>query len=366
MRILQVLGTSAGGVGSHVHGLVRGLAEAGHHVVVACPRQAEDHFRFGAVASSVEALDVSDRPHPAHDVRAVRDLSRLAAGADVVHAHGLRAAALGVLATGRRGAPVVATLHNAPPSGAITGAVYAALERVVARGSALVLGVSPDLVHRMDRLGARRTGLAVVAAPPRRTAVVDRYAVRAALGVGGRSSLAVVVARLAPQKGIELLLDAHRELVDDVDLVTVVAGDGPLREALQARIDAERLPVRLLGHRTDVPELLAAADVVVSSARWEGQPVALQEALHAGAAVVATDVGGTAAVVGDAALLVPPADAISLSRAIRDVVRHGAVRDDLRSKAVERAEHLPTEEDALAAALTAYRSVVELAHDAEP
>ena len=82
---------------------------------------------------------------------------------------------------------------------------------------------------------------------------------------------------------------------------------------------------------------------------WEGQPVGIQEALHAGAAVVATDVGGTAAVVGDAALLVPPADPVSMSRAIRDVVRHGSVRDDLRSKAVERSGHLPTEGDALEA-----------------
>jgi glycosyltransferase involved in cell wall biosynthesis len=140
--------------------------------------------------------------------------------------------------------------------------------------------------------------------------------------------------------------------------VTVVAGDGPLREQLQARIDAEHLPVRLLGHRADVPDLLAAADVVVSSAVWEGQPVGLQEALHAGAAVVATDVGGTAAVVGDAALLVPGGDPVSLSRAIRDVVVHGAVRDNLRSKSVERAAHLPTEDDALEAALAAYRSVL--------
>ena len=101
--------------------------------------------------------------------------------------------------------------------------------------------------------------------------------------------------------------------------------------------------MRLLGHRSDVPDLLAAADVVVSSAVWEGQPVGIQEALHAGAAVVATDVGGTAAVVGDAALLVPPADPVSLSRAIRDVVLHGSVRDDLRSKAVERSGQLPTE-----------------------
>ena len=213
---------------------------------------------------------------------------------------------MAVLAVGRGPVPVVATLHNAAPSGAVTGAVYAALERVVALRSALVLGVSADLVERMRRLGARRTGLAVVAAPPPRAAARDRYAVHADLGIGARTSLAVVVARLAPQKGLDLLLDAQRELLgDDLDLLTVVAGDGPLRAHLQDRIDAEGLPVRLLGHRDDVPDLLAAADVVVSSAVWEGQPVGIQEALHAGAAVVATDVGGTAAVVGDAALLVP-------------------------------------------------------------
>jgi glycosyltransferase involved in cell wall biosynthesis len=359
MRVLQVLGTSAGGVGSHVHDLVGSLVATGTQVVVACPEQVEDHFRFGDVGAVVLPLDVSDRPHPARDARAVRTLSALAAGADVVHAHGVRAAALAVIATARTGVPVVAVVHNAAPSGALTGAAYAALERVVARGSALVLGVSPDLVERMERLGARRTGLAVVAAPPRRSAVRDRYAVRADLGLAAATALAVVVARLAPQKGLDVLLDAHRTLLGEgLDLFTVVAGDGPLRGSLQARIDAQRLPVRLLGHRSDVPDLLAAADVVVSSARWEGQPVGLQEALHAGAAVVATDVGGTAAVVGDAALLVPPADPVSLARGIRDVLRHGSVRDDLRSKAVERAQHLPDADDALGAALAAYRVVL--------
>jgi len=190
--------------------------------------------------------------------------------------------------------------------------------------------------------------------------------VRAGLGLGDRTALAVVVARLAPQKGLDLLLDAHRELGggEPLDLLTVVAGDGPLRAPLQARIDAEHLPVRLLGHRDDVPDLLAAADVVVSSAVWEGQPVGIQEALHASAAVVATDVGGTGAVVGDAALLVPPGDPISLARAIRDVLVHGAVRDNLRSRAVERAADLPTEADALAAALAAYRSVLPAASEA--
>jgi glycosyltransferase involved in cell wall biosynthesis len=356
MRVLVVLGTSTGGVGRHVEGLVRGLSAAGHHVVVACPTEVDERFRLADVAAAVVPLEVRERPHPVADARAVRDLRELVRGADVVHAHGLRAAALSVLAVGRRPVPVVATLHNAAPGGRVTGTVYAGLERVVARGADLVLGVSADLVDRMQRLGARRTGLAVVPAPPPRPAGSDRYAVHADLGIDARTALVVVAARLAPQKGLDLLLDALRGLVD-LDLLAVVAGDGPLRGELQRRIDAEGLPVRLLGHRDDVPDLLAAADVVVSSARWEGQPVGLQEALHAGAAIVATDVGGTAAVVGDAAVLVPGGDAVSLARAVRDVVTYGAVRDDLRSRAVERADHLPTEADALAAALAAYDAV---------
>jgi glycosyltransferase involved in cell wall biosynthesis len=356
MRVLVVLGTSAGGVGTHVEGLARGLTERGHTVVVACPAEVAERFGFAAVASGVVHVDVADRPRPVADARVVRALRGLASGADVVHAHGLRAAALAALATARSEVPVVATLHNAAPTGRLSGTAYAALERVVARGCDLVLGVSADLVERMRRLGARRTGLAVVAAPPRRTASRDRYEVHADLGIAARTALAVVVARLAPQKGLDLLLDAHRDLLD-LDLLTVVAGDGPLREPLQARIDAEGLPVRLLGRRDDVPDLLRAADVVVSSARWEGQPVGLQEALLAGAAIVATEVGGTAAVVGDAAVLVPGGDATSLSRAVREVVTYGAVRDDLRSRAVERAAHLPTEADAVAAALAAYAEV---------
>ena len=355
MKVLLVLGTSAGGVGRHVQDLVRRLPEAGHTVLVACPGAVADTFGL-ADRVPVVPLEVSERPHPLRDARAVRTLAGLVGGADVVHAHGLRAGALVGLAASRSATPVVVTLHNAAPTDRATAAVYAALERVVARRGDLVLGVSADLVERMRSLGARRTALAVVPAPPARTPERDRAAVRDALGLGPRTALAVVLARLAPQKGLDLLLDAHREL-RDLDLLTVVAGDGPLQPALEERIRRERLGVRLLGRREDVPDLLAAADVVVSSARWEGQPVGLQEALHAGAAVVATEVGGTAAVVGDAALLVPGGDAVSLARAVREVVTNGSVRDDLRSKAVERADGLPDDDDALAAVLEAYRSV---------
>ncbi len=83
-------------------------------------------------------------------------------------------------------------------------------------------------------------------------------------------------------------------------------------------------PLRLLGVRRDVPDLLGAADVVVVPSRWEGQPLVVQEALRAGAAVVATDAGGTREVTGDAARLVPPGDAAALAGAIEGLLEDPA------------------------------------------
>ena len=68
----------------------------------------------------------------------------------------------------------------------------------------------------------------------------------------------------------------------------------------------------LLGRRTDVPSLMEAADAVVQTSLWEGQPLTIQEALRTGTAIVATDVGGTAVTArGGAVLVVPEAQAIA-------------------------------------------------------
>lgn len=360
MRIALVMGTSAGGTGKHVHDLVTGLVGAGHDVVVLAPTGELDQFDFASAGAATVELSVTDRPHPVGDSRALSTLREVCGGAEVVHAHGARVGALTALALVGITAPLVVTIHNSSPGGGFAGRVHAVLERVVARGADLVLGVSADIVEHQLRLKARRAELAVIAAPPPATVTRDRFAVRHDLGMDARSLLLVTVARLAPQKDLDLLIDAVAEMLQhhDIPVLAVVAGDGPDRERLQVRIDARQVPVRLLGHRSDVPDLIAAADAVVSTARWEGQPVGLQEALHSGAAIVATDAGGTGAVVGDAAILVPVGDVPSMARALADVLLHGAVRDDLRSRAISRGGELPTSADALEAALTAYRSVL--------
>jgi glycosyltransferase involved in cell wall biosynthesis len=350
--VVQVLGSSAGGVARHVAQVAGALAARGDQVIVAGPAGLRPTVAPAGVG--FHAVEIADRPH-ASDVAAVARLASVARGADAVHAHGLRAGALAVLAV--RGAPrrpgtarprVVVTLHNLPVGGAAVRAFSTVLGTVVARGADVVLGVSGDLVALTRSQGARVADRALVPAPARPDATGDVAATRDALGIVPGEDLVVTVARLAPQKGLGTLVDAaaaaagHRP-----GLRWVVAGDGPLLGDLEAQVAATGAPVRLLGRREDVADLMAAADVVVSTAVWEGQPLAVQEALALGAAVVATDAGGTREVTEDAAVLVPVGDAGALADAVVGVLADPERAGALREAALARAAALPTLPDVL-------------------
>ena len=115
--------------------------------------------------------------------------------------------------------------------------------------------------------------------------------------------------RLAPQKGFATLIEAATRWQDlSPAPLLAIAGEGPLRAELTASAAPLGAAVRFLGHRADVPALLAAADVFVLPSVWEGQPLILQEALRTGRPIVATRVGGIPNLTGeDGALLIPPA-----------------------------------------------------------
>jgi glycosyltransferase involved in cell wall biosynthesis len=284
----------------------------------------------------------------------------------------MRAGALAAIALafgppGRR-APLVVTVHNAAPPGGAGGAIYQVLELIVARNAAAVLCVSADLETRMRRAGARDIGRAVVPAPTRGAGTVPAGAVdavRAELGIGGGGSRPLVLAagRLAPQKGFGGLLEAARQWQDlsPVPLLAI-AGTGPLAGTLAGAAAPLGPAVRFLGHRGDVPALLAAADLFVLPSRWEGQPLILQEALRAGRPIVAIRVGGIPDLTGeDAALLVRPGDPDELAAAVRRVLTDGGLARRLSAAALERARTLPTENDAVEAALAVYRRLTAAA-----
>jgi glycosyltransferase involved in cell wall biosynthesis len=147
-----------------------------------------------------------------------------------------------------------------------------------------------------------------------------RQATRAALGLGDEPTI-LTLARLEEQKG-------HRHLIDAVaitaerrpNVITLLAGEGPLEAILRARCAALGITerVRFLGYRRDVPELLEAADFVVLPSLYEGLPLVAIEALAARRPMIATEVDGTPEVVINerTGLLVPPSNPIALAAAI--------------------------------------------------
>lgn len=154
-----------------------------------------------------------------------------------------------------------------------------------------------------------------------RQAERDRAAVRQALAIAPDATVLLVVARLTEQKGHAVLLDALARIRGQMPgLVCLVAGDGPLRAALEQRARALGLghAVRFLGSRRDVADLMAAADALVLPSLFEGLPLVVLEAMAAGLPVVATRIGGTSEAVEDgvSGWLAEPGDADALARTL--------------------------------------------------
>ncbi|NUL05447.1 glycosyltransferase family 4 protein [Streptomyces lunaelactis] len=352
LRTVQVLGGGSAGSCAHVRSLAAGLVARGVRVTVCAPAELEHAYDFPGAGARF--APVPRRSDPA----AVGALRAACAGADVVHAHGVHAAARATLALSGQRVPLVVTWHTRAHDDGARGQVLRLLERRVARAAAVVLGTCSELVDRARKRGARDARLAPVAVPaPRGRPGGAEGKARAELGVADRPLL-MAVGSLVPHRGYGTLLDAARQWrdLDPVPLL-VIAGEGRQRGALQRRIEAEGLPVRLVGRRDDIGELLAAADVAVLPSRWEARSLLAQEALRLGVPLVATAVGGVPELVGDAAELVPYGDAGALGDAVARLLGDAARREELVAVGRAQAATWPTEDETIALVLSVYDEV---------
>jgi glycosyltransferase involved in cell wall biosynthesis len=176
----------------------------------------------------------------------------------------------------------------------------------------------------------------------------DRLELRRELGIPEGAVVALVVARLRPEKRVPDFVRAVRAARRiNPDLLGLIAGDGAERAAVRAAIGGED-GVRLLGHRDDVPRLLHAADLFVLASDYEALPMAMLEAMAAGLPILCTSVGGIPGVVTDrrSGILVPPRDERAMAVALVELAADPALRQRLGATAA-RTHHERFDADAM-------------------
>lgn len=161
------------------------------------------------------------------------------------------------------------------------------------------------------------------------TTPVSRSEARARLHLPEAPVVVGFLASLTEQKRPDLFVAAAEQLVAEGHAVRfVLGGAGSWGRRLRARIAALHPHLVEIGHRRDMPAVLAALDVFVLPSMWEGLPLTVLEAMRAGVAVVASDADGTGEVVrdGETGRLVPKGDGVALTNAIRDLLVDPALR----------------------------------------
>jgi glycosyltransferase involved in cell wall biosynthesis len=328
--LLVIDSLEVGGAERHVTDLAHALQDVGHVVAVACASGGALLTELQSAGIPVHVLMAGDVKHRVKCSFAWR-LRKvvLNAGYDLVHAHLYASAVAASVATiGTRSALII-TVHS-----------EGSWEGVFARR------VSGLAYHRAD-------GLIAVSHPIARQlrgryhVAGDRVSVIAnALyqpvpisGIAGSSrtqggEVVGVVSRLRREKGVDIFLDAVSGLVPrHPEIGCIVVGDGPLLDRLQRQARDLGLDshVQFLGCRPDARRLIPSFDVLVVPSRTEGSPLAVLEAMAAGVAVIAADVGGVSDQIrhGVDGLLVAPDNPQELEDAIDMLLTSTVLREQL-------------------------------------
>jgi glycosyltransferase involved in cell wall biosynthesis len=323
----------------------------GDQVLLVTGAEAGAEGQLHAQVPTVVLPTLVRRVKPLADMRALWSLYRLfrTERPDIVHSRTAKARFLAPVAARLARVPtVVQTIHGFSFNNEIDRHkwLYVRLERLAARCCHCNVVVSEaDMEEGLRRRIFTRAKVTMIRSGvdlrKMRGADADRVAtLRAQYEIPGGGIL-TLVGRLSPPKTPEVFVDAAVRVVEShPDARLLLVGDGAKRAAVEAQIERLGLHgnVLLLGLRSDVPELVAASDVVVHSSTHEGLPKTVLEGIAAGKPVIATAVGGVPAVLVDgvSGLLVEPLDPEGLAAAMTRLLDDQAMGERLASAAAER------------------------------
>ena len=327
--------------------LMRGAAARGHEVIgVSADGPLLDDAR--AEGLRVEALPLARSLSPAAQFRALRAMVAFLKREkpDLLHAHMPISGFIARLAARIAGVPRIAyTCHGFlfnQPGPLPRRALGFLMEWLAGRITDLTLTVSTE-----EAADARRLWIARDAIPVGNGRDPDRFRpnpdarqrIRAELSCDNETIVVVIVSRLVRHKGYPELLAAMQN-VPGAELWVVgerlQSDHGADMETVFAQAAP---PIRRLGYRTDVPDILAAADIFTLPSHFEGLPMSVIEAMLTGLPVVATNIRGPREQIvhGQTGLLVPPGTVAPLASALRALVDDAPMRARMGQAARARA-----------------------------
>ncbi len=366
LRILLVYYEPApAGQTTHVLSLARGLDKRKFHVTVVLPRHLE-RSRAAFEQTGVEAI-----PLPLRKVlwppQAVAALARLARQQDIVHIHSLEAGLPGRVVARLAGARrVIYTPQTIDIRRVRWHPLYVDIERILAHLTDAIISVNEPDRARLIRWGIPPDKVVTIPNGIDLSAFdgpVDVGSMRDALGLDQDGPLVMQVARLSAQKDPLAFVEGAAYVVRGrPDAQFALVGEGPLREAVAARIRALDLEkrVHLLGWQDEAFRLMAAADVVTLTSRWEGTPYTLLEAMAWSRPVVATAVNGCTEIVEDGAtgFLVPAGDPTAWAKRVSNLLSDPIMAAAMGQQARERVEERYSLQEMVAHIESLYRRVV--------
>jgi glycosyltransferase involved in cell wall biosynthesis len=312
--------------------LAEGLArQAGITQTVVTARGSELARRLETSGIAVRATGW----HMGIDPRALITAWQAARRADLIHAHDAHALAIAAAVARLTGRPFVATRRMTRPlrrPGPWQQAAKVIAISNAVRDSLFRSGVAPDRIEVIPpAIDVERTA---------ETRAVDW---KNDFGLAVPGSVAVTVAALTPEKGIDVLIEAATELHRvRPELHWVIAGAGSERPTLEARTTALNAAsyVHFLGQLSDPLPVIAAATVFVLPSREEAFGSVILDALALGIPVIASAVGGIPeALGGGGGILVPPGDGPALARVVESIVSDPARRMQLSQDARRAVKH---------------------------
>ncbi|MEI7845635.1 MAG: glycosyltransferase family 4 protein [Chloroflexota bacterium] len=354
IRVLEVT-KSTGGVAEYVRQLANGLDPARFALTVVC--LSENGPALAAELSmlpGVKAFSLQMNRYKIDPFSDTRVLLALAAHLrhekyDLIHAHASKPGFLTRVAAIASRTPVLYSPHCFAfhsGSGLINAKLVAFLEALAAK----YLTTRIVLVADGERELARQYGVGNDALfttiytgidVQKFQGSVNRAAIRKSLWVPTDAVLICSAGRLSAQKSpldfVKMAVIVHKHK-PDVHFAWV--GNGPLEEKAQVMCRESGLGevFHFPGHRTDIPEILQAIDCFVFPSLWEGFPIALLEAMAAGAPIVATDIPGSNEAIrsGVEGILVPVSDPVSLADAVLKVLNKPEMTEEYKENAKKR------------------------------